>query len=169
VNETGFGYLDKAGGGQFLNPIEKVIGSNYSDVITNIPTAYGGADGDVISFSDVMYGQSGNDNLLPVLFSSMYGGSGQDTFNFFLYDPGTPNFEGFSLPGRAIVNDFHHGEDFILLQVQGDQPNAYLDYNDQYDLWVAHYYDPVVGHSVELGFEVPGVTQLTPGEDYAFV
>jgi len=143
--------------------VEKIIGSPYADTFYNIPdfsapftipTIQGGAGND--SLTDYgggnMFGGSGNDTLFAGLRSHLTGGSGHDTFQI---DLGAPDS---LVPDGAVITDFHHGEDVILIGDVGS--GASLTHNG--DLWTIH------DGSDQLTFEVSGVTQLQAGVDYEF-
>ena len=120
----------------------------------SIPTIQGGAGND--SLTDYgggnMFGGSGNDTLFAGLRSHLTGGSGHDTFQI---DLGAPDS---LVPDGAVITDFHHGEDLILIGDVGS--GASLTHNG--DLWTIH------DGSDQLTFEVSGVTQLQAGVDYEF-
>jgi Ca2+-binding RTX toxin-like protein len=99
-----------------------------------------------------MFGGSGNDTLFAGLRSHLTGGSGHDTFQIDLAPPDSP------VPDGAVITDFHHGEDVILIGDVGS--GASLTHNG--DLWTIH------DGSDQLTFEVSGVTQLQAGVDYEF-
>jgi Ca2+-binding RTX toxin-like protein len=143
--------------------IEKVIGTAYDDVLNTVGgtwALYGGAGNDALSGSGKLFGQSGNDRLEPGANTSVYGGSGYDTF-FISYD----NTQGGIVPyaDGSIIRDFTHGDDFI--QLFGPDPKAYLTHDG--DLWTVH--STVDQQPLETTFEIAGVTHLQAGVDYEFV
>jgi Ca2+-binding RTX toxin-like protein len=155
-------HLANGGGGSIEGGIEKVIGSPYNDVISPVGgtwSLYGGAGNDYLSASGKLFGQGGNDTLAPGANTTVYGGSGHDTF-FISFD----NTQGGIIPyaDGAIIRDF---TDQDVIQLFGPDPDAFLS-NDG-DLWTVH---STVDHEpLETTFQISGVTQLQAGEDYVFV
>ena len=92
--------------------------------------------------------------------TQVYGGPGQDTFLIEL-DP----FET-QQPRGALIKDFHHGDDILKLS-----PTGALDFSldNQGDIWTLHYTSDLDGLPHELTFEISGITDLQPMDDYTFV
>ncbi|MBU6339714.1 MAG: cadherin-like domain-containing protein, partial [Rickettsiales bacterium] len=123
--------------GDTLFNIEKILGSNFDDILTadnNANTVYGYEGNDVISLeggddisyggngNDVIYGGTGNDTLYgeagnDILIGgagkdTLYGGVGSDSFTFTSLDQSV-------VSSADVIKDFTKGEDLIDLSGLG--------------------------------------------------
>jgi Ca2+-binding RTX toxin-like protein len=150
---------------------EQIIGSKYADYIdqTGGPpdsgvVIHGGGGDDYITGDGPLYGDKGNDQLVPQgvnQFGStnntiVYGGTGHDTFEIYFTDRAS----GFTGEG-AVIEDFVHGTDHLLFN--GAEDPGTLS-NTGGDNWAIH--DDAQG--VDVSFEIVGVTHLDTS-DYTFV